>query len=77
MLIALIVLGASWGKMISVSKKTVANSYIVGDLKLSEKADVFAYKNQIRRKIEKGASSDGSSSETKSGGGGSGRSGKF
>ena len=77
MLIALIVLGASWGKMISVSKKTVANSYIVGDLKLSEKADVFAYKNQIRRKIEKSASSDGSSSKSKSGVGGSGRSGKF
>ena len=77
MLIALIVLGFSWGKMISVSKKTVANSYIVGDLKLSEKADVFAYKNQVRRKIEKSASSDGSSSKSKSGVGGSGRRGKF
>ena len=74
LLIALIVLGIMWNKMKSVHIGTNANTYVSGDLELTEQSDLFTHRTRTRRKIKK-SSSSGSSSH--SGGGGSGRSGKF
>lgn len=73
LLIAFIVSNTLKNKMKSVSKRSVAHEYITkGGLNLTTRSDLFLYQTENRRKIEK--SSD---SESHSGGGGSGRSGKF
>ncbi len=73
--VALLVLGFIWWPMKSVAEKSTANDYIAGNLRLTEKTDTFTHRTQSRRKIERSSSDGGSRSE--SGGGGSGRSGKF
>jgi uncharacterized membrane protein YgcG len=76
MLAAAVVVAVIWQKMETVSKKTTANAYVSAGLRLTEKTDHFTHKTTSSRKIERSSSSDGSS-YSESGGGGSGRSGKF
>lgn len=59
--------------MKNVRVKSEASSYTVGNLKLEKKVDRFTHKTHSRVKIE----SKSGSSTVRSGGGGSGRSGKF
>lgn len=69
-LIALIVCQVLKGRMNTVHQKTEANSYVAGGVKLSESYDRYTYTTETQHKIEK-------ESQKESGGGGSGRSGKF
>lgn len=62
------------GQMKSVHKKREAREYVVGGLNLTMQMDQFTHRTETRRKIERSGSSGGKSV---SGGGGSGRSGKF
>lgn len=76
-LISLILTLIQWAKMKNVSKRAGASRYITAQgLVLSQKTDRFLYRNVKRVKIETKTTS-GSSSVARSGGGGSGRSGKF
>ncbi|MBR5268184.1 MAG: TPM domain-containing protein [Lachnospiraceae bacterium] len=75
-LIAYVVMAGLKSSMKSVRKGSIANAYVTEEgLNLTEKRDHFLYKTQTRRKIEKSSGKSGSKSH--SGGGGSGRSGKF
>lgn len=62
------------GQMKTVHKKTTADVYAADGLNLTVRYDQFTHRTESRRKIERNTAS-GSSSH--SGGGGSGRSGKF
>ncbi len=73
--VALLAVAFLWMLMSNVSKKATASDYIAGNLNLLGKTDVFAYRTETRRKIQRSSHSGGSRSH--SGGGGSGRSGKF
>lgn len=75
LVIAAIVCGVLVGQMKSVRKQTTASEYTVGGLVLTEQYDLFTHRTESRRKIERAESSN--SSQAKTGGGGSGRSGKF
>lgn len=77
LVIAAVVVLILLGKMKSVHKAAAANAYITGNLNLTQKSDIFTYRTETRRKIERGSSSSGGSSHAESGGGGAGRSGKF
>lgn len=70
--IALVVVSILRSGMKNVRKQTRAGDYINGKLNLTRKYDQFTHMTQSRTKIE----SNGSSS-ARSGGGGSGRAGKF
>ena len=72
--LAFLALGLIWLPMKNVRAKSTANHYISGELNLTESSDRFTHRTETRRKIES-KSSGGSRSH--SGGGGSGRSGKF
>ena len=62
--------------MKTVHQKAEANAYLThGGLKLTKREDQFVRMSETRQKIDKGGSGGGTHSE--SGGGGSGRSGKF
>ena len=62
--------------MKTVHQKAEANAYLThGGLKLTRREDQFVRMSETRQKIDKGGSGGGTHSE--SGGGGSGRSGKF
>ena len=71
--ISLVITLIQWSRMKNVSLSSGAAHYAAGGLKLTRRRDQFLYQNVRRRKIET-SSSHGSSH---SGGGGSGRSGKF
>lgn len=73
-LISFIVTLIQWSRMKNVSLKRGAAPYATQGLVLTQRRDQFLYQNVRRRKIQK-SSSGGSVSH--SGGGGSGRSGKF
>lgn len=72
--IALVVCGVLVGQMKSVARKTTAGVYAVDGLRLTQQTDRFTHRTESRRKIE---TSSSSGSVSHSGGGGSGRSGKF
>lgn len=76
LLAAAAVVAVIWQKMDAVSKKATANDYVSAGLRLTEQTDRFTHKTTSSRKIERSSSSRGSS-YSESGGGGSGRSGKF
>lgn len=75
LLIAGIVCAVLVGQMKTVHRKKSAEAYAAGGLELTEQYDQFTHRTETRRKIERNDTSSGSHSE--SGGGGSGRSGKF
>ena len=75
LLIAAVVVLILRGQMKSVRKAAAANAYLTGALTLTQNSDVFTHRTETRRKIERNSSSD--SSHAESGGGGTGRSGKF
>ena len=75
LLIALIVVAVMRGMMKSVRKGADAGAYVAGGLTLAASSDRFTHRTETRRKIERHSSSD--SSHAESGGGGTGRSGKF
>lgn len=60
--------------MKNVTAKAEAGAYLSGELQLTKRVDQFTHKTESRTKI---TSDTGSSSKARSGGGGSGRSGKF
>lgn len=74
-IIALAVCLVMKGQMKTVYQKVEADAYTVGDIKLTRSYDRFTHITETRRTIEKNDSSGSSQSE--SGGGGTGRSGKF
>ena len=71
LIIALIVVAGVWAAMDNVEKQENANAYIEGAINLTESSDVFTH--QTRTRYETSSEESGSHS----GGGGSGRSGKF
>lgn len=71
-IISLIICMVQKGKMKTVRRKTDAHAYITFDgLNLTESYDQFTHTTETRRRIER------STTKSESGGGGSGRSGKF
>ncbi len=76
LLAAIAIVAVIWQKMDNVSEKTTANAYVAAGLRLTEQTDRFTHKTTSSRKIER-SSCSGGSSRSESGGGGSGRSGKF
>lgn len=72
-LVALIVVLIMRSGMKNVQKATQANNYLSADLELTKNTDRYINTTRSRRKIE----TESSQSEARSGGGGSGRSGKF
>ena len=71
--IALVITLIQWSRMKNVSLKSGAAHYASGGLNLTRQRDQFLYQNVRRRKIE----SSSSGGRSHSGGGSSGRSGKF
>ena len=66
------------GMMKSVRPAASATAYVVGDVKLRTREDVYTHTTETRTKIQKSESSSSSSSSGGGGGGGSfSRSGKF
>ena len=61
--------------MKSVYVQARADGYVSGKLRLARQTDRFTHRTETRRKIERHSSSG--SSHAESGGGGTGRSGKF
>lgn len=74
LVVAAIVCAVLVGQMKTVHRKTTASTYATDGLMLTEQYDQFTHRTETRRKIERSSSG---SSHSKSGGGGSGRSGKF
>ncbi len=72
--IAFIVVGILWAGMNSVGKQKTASAYVTGTLNLTAQSDVFTYHTETRHRVDSGSSGG---SRSHSGGGGSGRSGKF
>ncbi len=75
LVIAAVVVWILRGQMKSVRKAAAANTYLTGELKLTQNSDIFTHRTETRRKIDRNSSSG--SSHAESGGGGAGRSGKF
>lgn len=75
LIIATIVCAILVGQMNTVHKKTTATDYAVGSVCLTDRFDQFTHRTETRRIIERNSSSGSGRSE--SGGGDSGRSGKF
>lgn len=73
LVIALLVCAVLVARMKSVRKGATAACY-AGALHLTDRRDHFTHRTETRRKIQR---SDSSGSQSRSGGGGSGRSGKF
>ena len=73
-LVSLIVVTILKAGMKNVQSAEQANQYLTGELNLARKHDQFTHTTKTRRKIETESNND---SHARSGGGGSGRSGKF
>lgn len=71
LVIAFVICSALKGQMKSVRQSVEASQYVVGNVNLTEKYDQYTHTTETRRVIEK------NNSHSESGGGGSGRSGKF
>lgn len=72
-LIAMVVCLIMKGKMRTVRRKAEARSYVVGGLNLTDSYDRYTHTTETRRRIERNQTQ----SQAHTGGGGSGRSGKF
>lgn len=77
LLIAFLVCTALKAKMKSVYVQARADNYASGSLRLARQTDRFTHRTETRRKIEPPKPSGGGGSVAHTGGGGSGRSGKF
>lgn len=75
LVVAFLIVYGLVSKMKNVGLKATANAYVNGNLHLTRKSDRFTHRTTTRVKIQREPPSGGSTSH--SGGGGSGRSGKF